>query len=257
VRLYRPEVLSVQPVGLRMILEPDVPPDALSSLMCIVSGASHLDPQLQDRFERYYGLRAFGAYGATEFCGSIVVWTDALYDTFRECKRGSVGRPIRGAQIQISDRDTGAVLQAGAGGLIEAKVDRVEPHWIRTTDLGYLDNDGFLFITGRADNAINRGGYKIVPDEVVEALLRHPAVLNAAVVGIPHGRLGKVPVAAIEVKAGHLEPSEEELRDFLRSYLLNYQIPKRVKCVSSLPRNASLKIMTLGVRESFQGAHVT
>jgi acyl-CoA synthetase (AMP-forming)/AMP-acid ligase II len=252
VRLYRPQMLSVQPVGLRMILEAGTPPEDLASLKWIVSGASHLDPDLQDRFERRYpNIRVFGAYGATEFCGSIVLWTDALYDAFRRTKRGSVGRPAAGVEICIVDPETGAALPAGAVGRLEARVDRVGPAWIGTTDLAYVDDDGFVFITGRSDNAINRGGYKVAPEEVAEALRRHPAVLDAGVVGLPDDRLGEVPVAAVELRLGVPAPTPEALRDFARRHLLAYQVPARIVVTDELPRNASLKIIGPAVRALF------
>jgi acyl-CoA synthetase (AMP-forming)/AMP-acid ligase II len=251
VRLYRPQVLSVQPTGLRMILEAEVPPADLASLEHIVSGASPLDPELQDRFEARYGARVFGAYGASEFCGSIVMWTDELYDGWRQAKRGSVGRPGAGVEIRIVDPDGGGVLPVGAIGRLEAKVDRVGPDWISTTDLAYVDADGFVFITGRSDGAINRGGYKISPKEVEDVLRRHPAVLDASVVGLPDPRLGETPVAAVELKAGAAAPSEAELRAFARARLLAYQVPARIICVEALPRNASLKVMASEVRALF------
>jgi len=251
VRLYRPQVLSVQPVGLRMILDADVPPDDLKSLKHIVSGASPLDPDLQDRFEARYGVRVFGAYGASEFCGSIVMWTDELYDAYRDEKRGSVGRPGAGVAIRIVDPQSGAPLPAGVVGRLEAKVDRVGPDWIGTTDLAYVDADSFVFITGRSDGAINRGGYKIAPQEVEEVLRRHPAVLDASVVGLADPRLGETPVAAVELRAGVAVPSEGELRAFARERLLAYQVPARIIVVDALPRNASLKVMAPAVRELF------
>jgi acyl-CoA synthetase (AMP-forming)/AMP-acid ligase II len=251
-RLYRPQVLSVQPTGLRMILDAEVPPGDLASLKQIVSGASHLDPDLQDRFEARYGARVFGAYGASEFCGSIVMWTDELYDVWRTAKRGSVGRPGAGVEIRIVDPDRGGVLPPCAIGRLEAKVDRVGPDWISTTDLAYVDADGFVFITGRSDGAINRGGYKISPKEVEDVLRAHPAVLDASVVGLPDPRLGETPVAAVELKAGAAPPSEDELRIFARERLLAYQVPSRITCVTALPRNASLKVMAPEVRALFQ-----
>lgn len=251
VRLYRPDVLSVQPAGLRMILDADVPPDDLSSLRTVVSGASHLDPDLQDAFEQRYGARVFGAYGATETCGSIIVWTDELYDTYRHAKRGSVGKPIAGVAVRVCDPQTGEEVPAGTTGLLHARVDRVGPDWIRTTDFAHVDEDGFVYVTGRADNAIDRGGFSVPPEIVESALRHHPAVRDACVVGIPHARLGEVPVAAVELVAGAVEPAEAELINFARGRLLAYQVPARIVCVDELPRNASLKAMAPAVRELF------
>jgi acyl-CoA synthetase (AMP-forming)/AMP-acid ligase II len=254
VSLYRPELLSVQPVGLRMILQAGVQREALQSLRTIVSGASPLEPELQDEFERRYGIRVFGAYGATEFCGSIVFWTDELYDRHRDSKRGSVGRAGPGVQVRVADPDSGALLPAGETGLLEARVERVGADWIRTTDLAVIDEDDFVYIKGRSDNAINRGGYKVVPDEVVSVLRLHPAVFDAAVVGLADDRLGEVPVAVIELKSGQTAPSEAELHQHARQHLLAYQVPTRFLIAEQLPRNASLKVMAPAVRALFEAA---
>ncbi len=252
VRLYKPQLLSVQPAGLRMILDAKVPPDDIASLTTIVSGASKLDPDLQDRFEQHYGIRVFGAYGATETCGSIIVWTDALYDEYRHMKRGSVGKPIAGVAIRVVDPASGEVLPAGQTGLLHARVDRVGPEWIETTDLAWIDEDGFVYVTGRADDAIDRGGYSIPPDLVADILRQHPAVSDASVVGLPDPRLGEVPVAAVELRPGASVPSEAELIGFARARLLAYQVPVQIRCVDELPRNASLKVMAPAVRALFE-----
>jgi len=252
VRLYRPTVLSVQPAGLRMILDADVPREHIASLTTIVSGASKLDPDLQDLFEQRYGIRVFGAYGASETCGSIIVWTDELYDRYRQAKRGSVGKPIEGVALRVVDRQSGEELPAGQTGLLHARVDRVGPDWIETTDLAWIDEDGFVYVTGRADQAIDRGGFSIPPEVVADALRQHPAVRDASVVGLPDPRLGEVPVAAVELAAGAARPGEAELIEFARARLLSYQVPVRIKCVDELPRNASLKVMAPMIRALFQ-----
>jgi long-chain acyl-CoA synthetase len=93
------------------------------------------------------------------------------------------------------------------------------------------------------DNAINRGDY-----EVADVLRRHPAVRDASVVGFPDQRLDKIPVGAVELVKGSLEPRLDEPRAFARKYLLSYQFPARIICLSELPRNASLKVMAPEVR---------
>lgn len=251
VKQYRPDVLSVQPMGLRMILDAEVPPEDLTSLKTIVSGASRLDPDLQDAFERRYGTRVFGAYGATETCGSIIVWTDALYDRYRQEKRGSVGKPIPGVVVRVVDPQTGEEVPCGMTGLLHAKVDRVGPHWIETTDFAHIDEDGFVYVTGRADNAIDRGGFSIPPALVEDALRRHPAVRDASVVGIPDERVGEIPVAAVELVKGAAQPNEAELIALARDHLLAYQVPARIIFVEELPRNPSLKVIAPDVRALF------
>jgi acyl-coenzyme A synthetase/AMP-(fatty) acid ligase len=130
-------------------------------------------------------------------------------------------------------------------------VARIGTDWIRTTDLASLDSDGFLFLHGRADAAINRGGFKIVPEDVAAVLKTHPAVADAAVVGVPDRRLGEIPVAAVELRAGASAQTEETLKDFARSKLLAYQVPVKVRIVAALPRNASMKIAIAEVRALF------
>src|SRR4029077_8954809 len=98
--------------------------------------------------------------------------------------------------------DTGAELPAGEHGLLEAKVAPISPDWIRTTDIAAIDDDGFVTLHDRADGAINRGGFKILPETVRRVLISHPVVRDACVVGVPDKRLGQVPFAAIETTPG-------------------------------------------------------
>ena len=113
---------------------------------------------------------------------------------------------------------------------------------LRTTDLATLDADNFLWIKGRADNAIIRGGFKIIPEDVVRAMEQHPAVREAAVAAVPHPRLGQVPAAAYIAKAGAYAPSAGEFAAFLRDHLLNYQVPVKIVAVEELPRTPSMKV---------------
>jgi len=123
-----------------------------------------------------------------------------------------------------------AAPQVGAG-------DR----WMTTSDLAHIDNDGFLYIDGRADDVILRGGFKIAPETVIKALRSHPAVTDAAVAGLPDSRLGQIPVAAVELRNGASVMSEE-LRAHCRSQLTPYEVPADVFVVDELPRGAALKV---------------
>jgi acyl-CoA synthetase (AMP-forming)/AMP-acid ligase II len=188
------------------------------------------------------------AYGATEFGGVISNWTPELYERYGEAKRGSVGRASANVQLRIVDRETSTVLLPGQIGLIEALVPRMGPEWIRTTDLASLDSDGFLFLYGRADSAINRGGFKVIPEEVADLLKTHPAVADAAVIGLPDARLGEVPVAAVELNDAAAGVTADALKAFVRGKLLAYQVPVSIEILSALPRNASMKISIPEVR---------
>ena len=104
---------------------------------------------------------------------------------FGASKRNSVGRALPDTELRIVDPDTGAELATGEQGLLEAKIASISDDWIRTTDIASIDDDGFVTLHGRADGAINRGGFKILPETVRRVLISHPAVRDACVVGVP------------------------------------------------------------------------
>ena len=118
----------------------------------------------------------------------------------------------------------------------------ISPDWIRTTDIASIDTDGFVTLHGRADGVINRGGFKILPETVRRALISHPSVRDACVVGVPDARLGQVPFAAIEAAPGEPVPSDDELSDLVRRTLPVYNVPVAFVIVDELPRNPALKV---------------
>jgi long-chain acyl-CoA synthetase len=144
--------------------------------------------------------------------------------------------------------ETGAARPTGEIGLLEARGGQLggDGAWVRTTDLASLDEDGFLFIHGRADDAINRGGFKIPPSVIEDALAEHPAVDESSAVGIPHPRLGEVPVVAVTLCG---DATEDELLAFLTERLTRYQRPVDLKIVDTLPRTPSMKISRAVVRD--------
>ncbi|MGN6692372.1 MAG: AMP-binding enzyme, partial [Sphingopyxis sp.] len=123
--------------------------------------------------------------------------------------------------------------------------------WLRTTDRAVLDADRFLYIRGRADNAIIRGGFKIHPDDVVTALNGHPAIRESAVVGVPDARLGAVPAAAIILKDGAPAPTADDLKAWLKDRLIAYQVPVHIRFVPDFPRTPSMKPSAPGLRALF------
>ena len=247
---HRPARTSLPPASLRMILDQRIPKADLASLTAIGVGAAALDPLLQEQFEATYAIPLLPAYGATEFCGVVASWTLPMRQEFGAAKRGSAGRARPGVLLRVTGED-GQPLSPGNPGTLEALVPRVGPDWITTTDLASLDEDGFLFLHGRADGAINRGGFKILPETIARTLRTHPDIADAAVIGIPDPRLGAVPVAVVEPRPGST-PSEAELLKLCRSQLLAYQIPTRILVVSTLPRNASMKINLPAIRAMFE-----
>jgi len=171
---------------------------------------------MQIHFEEHYGIPILVDYGAAEFIGGVAGWTLADHRQFSATKRGSVGRPRLDVHLKITSQDGSIELPAGQSGLLHIKCDRFGPDWFRTNDLASSDPDGFVYLQGRADDAINRGGFKILPEEVAAVLRRYPGVRDAAVVGKPDARLGQVPIAAIEMAPGTPPPSPATDRSLSR-----------------------------------------
>jgi len=249
VREHRPRAVSLVPTALRMVLDANVDPADLSSIEVVTSGSARLDPDVQRAFETRYGIAVLPSYGATEFAGGVAGWTLPLHREWAERKHGSVGRPQPGRALRIVDPETGAELPVDTVGLLEVGSTRND-EWVRTTDLARLDVDGFLWIHGRVDDAILRGGFKVFPGDIVEVLRSHPAVRDCGVTGMPDERLGAVPVAAVELVDGAAVTSDELLQ-FARDHLTAYQVPREIAVVDELPRTPSMKVSAPGVLALF------
>ena len=167
VRRHRPRPVSLVPAALRMVLHSDLTRDDLASMRAVTSGTAPLSADDADAFTEKYGIPVLTSYAATEFGGGVAGWTLADHQKYWNTKRGSVGRATLGAQLRVVD-DDGAPLAADQAGLLEVKPGQLGPstEWIRTTDMARIDADGFLWILGRADQAIIRGGFKVMPDDV-------------------------------------------------------------------------------------------
>jgi acyl-CoA synthetase (AMP-forming)/AMP-acid ligase II len=253
VRRHRPKTASLVPTALRMVLEAEVDPADIASLRSVVSGTAPLDPADADAFTARYGVPVLISYGATEFGGGVAGWNVADHREFWATKRGSVGRAHAGCELRIVDPDTSATLGPDEEGILEVKARQFGDGtgWVRTTDLARVDADGFLFILGRADQAIIRGGFKVRPDDVKAALERHPAVRGASVIGYEDRRLGAVPVAAVELRPG-LTAEPEELVAHLEGLLARYEVPTQVRIVDDLPRTDSGKVDLVAVASLFE-----
>jgi acyl-coenzyme A synthetase/AMP-(fatty) acid ligase len=253
VRRYRPITLGIPPAGVQMVLDADVLPEELASIRWINTGAAPLDPATHRAFEDRYGIPIMLSYGATEFAGAAAMMTPDLHAQWGATKFGSVGRPLPGISVRVIDPVTGGALPAGAEGLLEVIASRLGPDWIRTSDIGIVDVDGFIFLRGRADGAIMRGGFKILPETIERALLLHEAISAAAVVGIPDRRLGEVPVAAVQLRSAAQVPTSSELEQHLRCHVLATHLPVDWRFVTDLPKNASFKIDRAAVKNMFIG----
>ena len=256
VRRHRPATASLVPAALRMVLEADVDPADLSSVRSVISGTAPLSPDDAEAFLDKYRIPVLGSYAATEFGGGVAGWNLADHRAFWAAKRGSVGRAHEGCALRVVDPGDGHVLGVDTEGLLEVKAAQLGAGsaWIRTTDLARIDADGFLWILGRADRVIIRGGFKVRPDDVRAALERHPGVRGAAVVSRPDPRLGAVPVAAVELRDGQEPCTAQDLLAHAAATLARYELPAEIRIVDALPRTASAKVDLAAVAEMFAEA---
>lgn len=252
VRTHRPKAVSLVPAALRTVLHSDLTAEDLSGVRVVTSGTAPLSAEDADAFTEKFGIPVLTSYAATEFGGGVAGWSYADHQKYWNAKRGSVGRASLGAHLRVVDPN-GNPLGTDEPGLLEVKPGQLGPDtpWLRTTDLARIDDDGFLWILGRADQAIIRGGFKVMPDDVRSALESHSSVQGAAVVGRPDARLGETPVAMVELRN---PVSSDELTSYLRNRLAAYEIPTAIAIVEAIPRTPSGKADLRAVRAHFDSS---
>ena len=250
VERHRPRVVALVPAALRTVLDADVPREVLSSVQIVMCGTAPCPADVADAFFRRYGARVLMTYGATEFAGAVAGWTLPLHEKWWDKKRGSAGRAFPGVTLRVTDPD-GEPVDVDIDGHLEIRTAQSpgDPDaWVRTSDLARLDEDSFLWIQGRADDAIIRGGFKVHPDVVRQALEKHELVREAAVAGLPDERLGAVPVAVVERIPGS-EPVADDLIRLCREHLTPYEVPVHILVVDELPRTPSTKVSRVELLE--------
>ncbi|VXD04362.1 Acyl-CoA synthetase (AMP-forming)/AMP-acid ligase II [Pseudomonas sp. 9AZ] len=247
---YRPKFAPLPPTAIKMMVDSDATREDFASVRAVRAGTAPLSVELQQAFEEKFGVPVLTTYGATEFMGVVTSWTLDDHRAYSQSKRGSVGRISKGVQVRIVDPATGEEVAEGEQGILEAKLDRIDggKDWIPTTDLARLDADGFLYIVGRADDAIIRGGFKVMAGKVADVLKLFPGVFDAIVLGIPDERLGEAPVAVLEAYPGVVLDTAA-IKLFAKDSLAPYEVPVRIHVVSSLPRTVSDKISRPAVKE--------
>jgi acyl-CoA synthetase (AMP-forming)/AMP-acid ligase II len=250
VRRHRPRTVSLVPAALRTVLDADLDPADFQSVRSVICGTAPLSPDDADAFFAKYGVPVLISYAATEFGGGVAGWNLSDHSEFWAAKRGSVGRAHPGCTLRVVDAETGAPLAANQEGLLEVNARQMgdTAGWTRTTDLARIDDDGFLWILGRADQAIIRGGFKIRPDDVRAALERDPRVRGAAVVARADARLGTVPVAAVELRPDMPDVSADDLLAEAAKNLARYELPAELRIVAELPRTPAGKPDLAAVR---------
>ncbi len=251
--------LNVVPTIVSYLLEGAAPArEQLSSIRFCRSASAALPPEHHRAFEAKFGVGIIETMGLTETVAPA--FSNPIEPHLR--KIGSVGR-ASGCDARVVDQ-IGAPIADGSIGEIVIRGPQVTPgyykdpdasaaaffpgHWLRSGDLGYRDTDGFFFVTGRIKELIIKGGENIAPREIDEALLRHPAVLDAAAVGIPDRHYGQDIMACVIVRDGQ-RCTEQELRDFCSRELGRYKTPKVIRFVNDLPRGPSGKVQRLKLAE--------
>ena len=247
----RPTFFSAVPTIYSVLaaLPDDVRPDT-SSVRFAVCGASPASAELLARFEDRFGFPLVEGYGLSEAtCGSTINPLDGPR------KPGTVGLPFPGQEVRILGAD-GHPVDAGENGEVEvcgANVMRgylgrpedtaaaINDGWLRTGDVGHLDDDGYLTLVGRSKEMIIRGGENIYPREIEDVLNGHPAVLEAAVIGVPDEKWGEIVVAFVQARPG-AEVDVDALKLYCREQLSGYKRPTAIHVLESLPKNAVGKL---------------
>jgi long-chain acyl-CoA synthetase len=246
--------------------------DDLSPLRLVRSITARLSPETARQFHDRFGVLVLNSYGQTELGGEVVGWTAEDLREYGESKLGAAGRPYDHIDLRIrradgSDADTGepgeicvrspfrmdGYAQAGDS-LDRSADDRFVGDYLRTGDVGLLDDTGFLWVQGRVSDMINRGGLKIFPDEVEEVLRRHPHVRDAGVAAVPDRRLGEVPHAWV---AGDDALEVGELESWCRQHLAPYKVPVAFTVVDQLPRSEIGKLLRRELAARFDGSGET
>ena len=242
----------------------------LTSLDVITYGAAAMpESVILEAIDRFPGVRFINAFGQTETAATITMLPPEDHDLTgtpeeiekKRIRLRSIGVPLEDVEVQIVD-DEGQQVAVGQPGEIVARGARLmkgywgddpgngvdSSDWLHTGDLGYRDEDGYIFLTGRAREIIKRGGEMISPEEVEEVLERHEAVREASVIGVPDITWGEVVHAVVALYDG-VTATEDDLIEHAHHALASYKKPDRVHFVDALPRNALGKVIRPQVRE--------
>ncbi|MCS7113849.1 MAG: acyl-CoA synthetase [Nitrososphaerota archaeon] len=230
----------------------------LSSLRVCVTGGEHCPPSLYHEIKEFFGCEVLNHIGCTEMHHAFIS------ARFGQVKPGSLGIPVPGYDVRVVDEDGRELPPNEAGHLAvvgptgtrywrkpEKQIESVKGGWNYTGDVVYRDGDGFLWYVGRSDDIIKTAAYRVSPHEVEETLTKHPAVAEAAVVGLPDPERGQV-VAAFVVLKPNFKPGdelEEAIRNFVKTSLAPYKAPRLIKFVAELPKTETGKIKRSALRK--------
>ncbi len=234
-----------------LLHRPDRADYGLSALRMCISGGAALPVEVLHGFEEAFGCTVLEGYGLSETSPIA-----SFNHPDRARKPGSIGTPIRGVQMRVVDDADHEVPQGEVGEIVirgpnvmkgywrrpQETAGAIRDGWFHTGDLGRVDDDGYFAIVDRKKDLIIRGGYNVYPREIEEVLYEHPAIAEAAVIGLPHPALGEEVGAAVALKAG-AAITAEELRDYVKAQVTAYKYPRHVWIVDALPKGATGKIL--------------
>ncbi len=245
-----------------LLHHPDAARYDLGSLQRCISGGSAMPVEVMRAFDEKYGVNILEGYGLSET--SPVA---SFNPPDRPKKPGSIGVPIEGVEFRLLDDDGQRVTEAGKPGEIsifgpnvmkgyydkpEANAAALDHGWFKTGDIATRDEDGYYFIVDRKKDMIIRGGFNVYPREIEEVLYAHPAVAEAAVVGVPHERHGEEIKAVIALRAGN-GTTAEDIIAYCKANLAAYKYPRLVELRDALPKGATGKILKRVLRDEAVG----
>ncbi|MDL0436626.1 MULTISPECIES: long-chain-fatty-acid--CoA ligase [unclassified Niallia] len=256
----KPTVFPGAPtIYIGLLNHPDIKKYDLSSIIAAISGSAPLPKEIIDRFEEKTGGKLVEGYGLTE--ASPVTHVNFLWD--HDIVKGSIGVPWPGTDAAVFSPETGEMLPPGEIGELAVKGPQVmkgywnnqeetelvlKDGWLYTGDLCYMDEKGFFYIVDRKKDTIIAGGFNIYPREVEEVLYEHPAVQEAAVVGVKDSYRGETVKAFIVLKEGE-QVSDDELNTFMRTRMATFKVPRIYEFRDELPKSAIGKVLRRELKE--------
>ena len=237
----------------------------LSSLRAIIYGAAPISPRvLADALAMFPTTKFHQIYGLTETSGPFTALAPADHLDPDSPRIASCGLPMPGMEVAIFDEDDQPLAARGIGEVVcrtpsimkgywkreDATADAIRDGWFHSGDIGYIDEDGYLFLCDRKNDMIVSGGENIYPAEVEAALSLHPSIEEVAVIGVPDARWGEA-VMALVVPRGSLVPDPDEIIAFARTCLATFKVPKSVVVRGPLPRNPTGKVLRRHLREPY------
>lgn len=230
----------------------------LSSLKYCVSGGAPMPVDVKESFKEKFGVTIQEGYGLTETSPLATVQWPNETD-----KCGTAGQPISGIEVKIFDKKDQEMPQGERGEIVirghnvmkgyyrnpEATAEALRNGWFHSGDIGYIDEDGDVFIVDREKDMILRGGYNVYPREVEEVLYKHPAIMEAAVIGIPDERYGEEVKAVVSLKPDQVA-SPEEIKAYCKKHLAAYKYPRHIEIIDSLPKGPTGKLLKRVLRDA-------